>query len=873
MASTNLTAEQFCSSFGNYDLGLHGVRLPKFTIEKTEKHKIKVSEDISNFDFLRALCLDGFKKLNLEKGSEEYQKYVDRIKYELETLDELGFTDYVLLVWDVINYCKKNDIPTGLGRGSAAGSIVLFLIGVTKIDSVKHELYFERFVSKIRAKKKEVKGITYLDGSLMCDVDLDICYYNRQKVLQYLEDKFKGRTSKILTLNTLSTKLLIKECGKIVGGKKENEMNSVSAMIPKVFGSVKDLQESYDESEELKEWCDENKASFNVALKLRNLVKNKGVHPSAVSISYDLMNKSCPTELASDKESTVSSYDMNWVSDLSVKLDILGLRSVSVVDRACKTIGITVDDIDFNDDFIYQQLQDLKQPHGLFQIEADTNFKVCRKVRPKNLEELSAVLALARPGALSYVDQYAKYAETGDSQSVHPFFDDILSSTGGVCLYQEQMMKMAHKIGFTLDEAEILRRIVGKKKVSEVKTWKKRISEKIKENKLDPEIGDLLWKVLEDSANYSFNKSHSIAYAALAAATVYLKYKYPKEFALSLLQMTRHEPDPISEISKIQKELHHFGFRLLPPHMIKSEMDFSIQGKDIRFGLLSIKGISDKSIEKLNNFKSEYSNKLEIFEAAEEAGLGLSIICPLIQAGVLEGFSQSRTKVVYEAQLWSILTPREKRLCLPIGEKFDYDLVAIVKHLSQEVDEKGKNFIKESRVNTIQKKCEGYKEIYLKNKKSESFANWFYENNLLGYTYNTSLIDIFSEKRDQYVNGSLRLTPLSTIVELPENQRVCFIGRVAEKPYTGVSRSAKKSRYYRTMVSDETNALKVMIFNEKMDQSKDLNGGHPKEGEIVIVKGITKDDVVFADLISVQDNKVYTKLSELKNDKKNLDSN
>jgi DNA polymerase-3 subunit alpha len=476
MASTNLTPEQFCSSFGNYDLGLHGVRLPKFTIEKTEKHKIKVSEDISNFDFLRALCLDGFKKLNLVKGSEEYQRYVERIKYELETLDELGFTDYVLLVWDVINYCKKNDIPTGLGRGSAAGSIVLFLIGVTKIDSVKHELYFERFVSKIRAKKKEIKGITYLDGSLMCDVDLDICYYNRQKVLQYLEDKFKGRTSKILTLNTLSTKLLIKECGKIVGGKKENEMNGVSAMIPKVFGSVKDLQESYDESEEFKEWCDENKTSFNVALKLRNLVKNKGVHPSAVSISYDLMNKSCPTELASDKESTVSSYDMNWVSDLSVKLDILGLRSVSVVDRACKTIGITVDDIDFNDDFIYQQLQDLKQPHGLFQIEADTNFKVCRKVRPKNLEELSAVLALARPGALSYVDQYAKYAETGDSQSVHPFFDDILSSTGGVCLYQEQMMKMAHKIGFTLDEAEILRRIVGKKKVSEVKTWKKRIS-------------------------------------------------------------------------------------------------------------------------------------------------------------------------------------------------------------------------------------------------------------------------------------------------------------------------------------------------------------------------------------------------------------
>lgn len=868
MASGHLTIEEFKSSFDNYDLGLHGVRLPKFNIDNSEKHKIKVSEDISNHDFLRALCLKGFEKLNLEKGSKSYETYVERIKYELETLDELGFTDYILLVWDVVNYCKNNDIPTGLGRGSAAGSIVLYLIEVTKIDPVKHGLIFERFVSKIRAKKKEVRGVTYLDGSLMCDVDLDICYYNRQKVLQYLEEKFKGKTSKILTLNTLSTKLLVKECGKIVGGKKETEMNVVSAMIPKVFGSVKDLVDSYEESEELREWCDENPHVYNVALKLRGLIKNKGVHPSAVSISYDFMKNSCPTELASDKESSVSSYDMNWVSEFNVKLDILGLRSVSVVDAACKTIGISIDDINLNDPFIYQQLQNLEYPHGLFQIEADTNFKVCKKVKPKNLEELSAVLALARPGALAFVDQYANYTNNDVYEPIHPFFDDILSETGGVALYQEQLMKMAHKIGFTLDEAEMLRRIVGKKKVSEVKKWKKKISEKVEENNLDKEIGDVLWKILEDSANYSFNKSHSIAYAALAASTIYLKYKYPKEFALSLLQMTRHEPDPISEISKIQKELHHFGVKLLPPHIIKSDMDFSIQGNNIRFGLLSIKGISDKSIEKLNNFKNEYSNKFEILEAAEEAGIGLSIICPLIQAGVLEGFKQSRTKVVYEAQLWSILTPREKRLILPLGKKFEYDLVATIKHLTDTADEKGKVYIKSTRMETIKKRTIGYKQIYLKNKKSESFANWFYEDSLLGYTHNIRLIDIFSEKRNERVSRDLRLVPLSTVVGLPENQRVCFIGKVSDKPYSGVSRTAKKSRYLRMMVSDETNAIKTMIFNKKLDESKDLNGGNPKEGEIVIIKGITKDDVVFADIISVQDNKVYTKLSDLKNDKK-----
>ena len=574
----------FKSHFKGVSLPLHGVRLPTFEIEDKYKREIGVSEDISNYDFLRSLANTGFKNLKLNKKDPNFNEYVDRAKYELSTLKDLGFVDYILLVWDVINYCERNDIPTGLGRGSAAGSLILYLIGVTKVDPIKYGLYFERFISKIRAKKKVVKGVTYLDGSLMCDVDLDICYYNRQNVIKYLEDKFQGRTSKIITFSTLSGKLCMKECGKIVGSKTEQEMNLVSSMIPKVFGKVMDISEAYDEVSELQEWCDENRRSYDIALKLRGLIKNKGVHASALSLSFEDMNDSCPTEFSSEK-AHISSYDMNWTSVTNVKLDLLGLRSVSVIDDVCKSLGILVEDIDFNEKEIYRNLQDLKTPHGLFQIEADTNYKVCRKVMPKNLEELSAVLALARPGALAFVDQYANYSNNGVKESIHPFFDDILASTGGVCLYQEQMMQMAHKIGFTLDEAELLRRIVGKKKRAEVRKWKKKIKDKVKEQNLDPEIGDILWKILEDSANYSFNKSHSISYAALSASTIYLKFKHPQQFFLSLLKMTRHEGDSISEISKIQKEMASFGITLLPPHITKSKMDFSIEGEDIRFGL------------------------------------------------------------------------------------------------------------------------------------------------------------------------------------------------------------------------------------------------------------------------------------------------
>ena len=847
--------ENFTKFFVDYNLDIHGVRLPQFEISDEYKREAEADSDCNNYDFLRKLCLNRFSELGLKKGTQEYDKYVDRIKYELETLKDLGFIDYVLLVWDVINFCKINDIPVGLGRGSAAGSIVLYLIGVTGIDPIEHDLYFERFISKIRAKKKEVDGVTYLDGSLMCDVDLDICYYRRQEVIKYLDEKFAGKTSKILTLNTLSGKLLMKECSKIVAEKSETEANEVSSLIPKTFGQVMDIKQAYEEEEKFKAWCDGDKETYNIALKLRNLIKNKGVHASAISLSYDQMEDTCPSELTSQKDAVVTSYDADWISIFNVKLDLLGLRGVSVVDDVCKQVGIKVTDIDLDDPFIYRQLQDFRSPHGSFQIEANTNFKVCQKVKPKNLEELSAVLALARPGAMNFTDQYASYTNNDVYEPIHPFFDDILKETGGVALYQEQLMKMAHKIGFTLDEAEILRRIVGKKKRSEVLKWKKKIKDKIKENNLDEEIGNILWQILEDSANYSFNKSHSVSYAALAAITVYLKFKYPQQFFLSLLKMSRHEPSPIEEISKIHKEMDLFNIKLLPPHLTKSNMDFSIEGNDIRFGLLSIKGVSDKAVEKINDFKNEYSTKFEVFAAAKEAKVNVGVLSALIQAGALEGFKQSRSKVVLEAQLWNVLHVKEKKFAMKFADKFNHDLIEIVKHLKTFQDEKGKIVIPESRYETIKKKYLPFKEIYDLNSKSEFFANWYYEKMLLGYTYNKTLKDIFSSKREGLIS-------VRSVNGLAERNKVVFIGQI-EDSWKGKSKNGNK--YYKMEVADETATSKVMIFNDKMDDCQALNNGLPQKGQIVIVKGSTADGVVFADLISVQDNKVYTKLSELKN--------
>ena len=260
-----------------------GVKLPQIKIEKKYYEEVSCSDLEDNYQFLRKLCFAKVKEKEIDK-LENAQVYYDRLKEELTIFKDLGFVDYILLNWDILNYCKENDIPTGAGRGSAAGSLVLYVIGVTNIDPIEYDLFFERFVSKSRARKIEHNGEIYLDGSLLADVDNDISYDRRAEVINYIEKKFKGRTSKILTLNTLSSKLCMKECGKIVGELSETEVNQISDTIPKHFGIVSKLNIAYDESETFKSHADKHPKVFKIAKKLEGLNKNTGVHPSAICI-------------------------------------------------------------------------------------------------------------------------------------------------------------------------------------------------------------------------------------------------------------------------------------------------------------------------------------------------------------------------------------------------------------------------------------------------------------------------------------------------------------------------------------------------------------------------------------------------------------
>ena len=833
-----------------------GVRLPKIKISKNLYERIGVSKDISNFDFLRKLCHEGVKTRGIDKFPNK-EEYYDRAKEELSVLEGLGFVDYILLNWDILNFCHDNSIPTGPGRGSAAGSLVLYLIGVTQVDPVRYELFFERFVSKSRARQIDFKGITYLDGSLLADIDNDISYEKRRLVIEYIEKKYPSSTAKIATLNRLSSKLCIKECVKIVGCQPEQEANLISSLIPKKFGIVASLKDSFLEVDQLKEWSVKNSHILKVALKLEKLNKNTGVHPSGIAISYGSISELCPLQRTKEG-ALVTCYDMNWVSELMVKFDILGLRTLSVIYDCCDKLGLDVYDIDLFDKNLYSPLQSLKCPHGLFQIEAHTDYRVCREVRPRDLEELSAVVAIARPGALDFLDQYKNYIESGESQLRNNFFSDILGYTGGIPLYQEQLMKI--KVGFTLDEAEQIRRIVGKKKVDKIQIWKEKISSKISDNNLDPAIGDFLWRVAEDSANYSFNKSHSICYATLAAWTTYLKFNHPQQFFLSLLKMAYYEPNPQKEIQKISQELLHFDIKLLPPNLFKSEFNFSIEGDSIRYGLKNIKGISSKSLEALSNFrKSKVNNKYDIFILAKQSGINIGVVSALIQAGALSECS-GRSKLVLEAQLFNLLTDKEKRNIIDLGPKFEYDLVKCIKDCVDKglLGDNNKPIISEKRYETL-KKYEPYKNIYLMNKRHEKFANWYFENKLLGYSYSSSLDKVFSDPNGGRLNNSLDYDAM----ERNESGKfICIISDAIK------GKSRNNNKYLKLEAFDDYGSFPILFSDNRRENKfsayEESGAKMPKEDNIVVCSGSKGDDILFANSLKILDEKIYMKLMEIK---------
>lgn len=752
-------------------------------------------------------------------------------------------------------------------HNSAAGSLALYLCDITGIDPIKHNLFFERFVSKARAKQFEKNGVTYLDGSLMCDIDNDISYERRQEVIDYLYSKYPENVAAIMTFTTLSGKLCVKECVKILDEVSEEEANMIADSIPKVFGKVMSLEDASEKSDKFKEWVEKSSETFRVARSLEGLIKNTSVHPSGLAISKQPVADIVP--LTYSDGTAIASYDMDYISLLMLKVDILGLRTLSVVDNTCKILGIDWKKIDINHESIYTSLQNLKSPKGIFQIEADATWEVCKKIKPQNINELSDVIALSRPGAMAFVDSYVD-VKNGNTfiEKRHPELDKILEQTKGTIIYQEQLLAIADKVfNLSLEDGEQIRRACGKKKPQEMKKWESKIRTKANKLGLENKLTDFYWDNLLASADYSFNKSHSVSYAYLSAITLYLKANHPKEFFLALLQSSKFEPKPHEEIRIISGELKHFGIELLPPDLGRSEVDFSIDGPNIRYGLSSIKGIASKSLESLRNFReSKFPSKYDIFISAKSAGLNIGALSSLIQAGTLTGYQQKRSRLVLEAQVFNVLTDREKRHMVTLGAKYNYDLLTCIKDCvdNKLIGDDSKVIFNERRFETLKKKIGLYKQIYKQNSKYESFANWYFENKLLGYSSNLRLKNIL--EGDYFDSEDLP--------NLNQGQKVKFCGIVLMSK-KGKSRNG--NAYLMLKLYDENGVFQALLcdnqrykkFTEYIEDKKPI----PEKDDIVtILASISDDKTLFIEELSILSETIYMKLSDVPDDPEPLPS-
>lgn len=875
---------KFIKQFQTYNLPNIGwTRLPNPPITKQDREKYGSDDKESHTQFLSRLVQIGFKE-KFDKGKipkDKIEIYQQRCAMELDTFNELHFTGYMLLVWKVIQKAKELGVFIDFGRGSVSGSICAWLLGISGCDPIRYNLFFSRFLNKARAKSKKIEGEIWTDIGLSLDVDINLGS-GREELVEWLKDIYPNRISKVSNVSTLTGKILVKDVYKVLENASEDQAKEVSDLVERRFGVVQSIEDIYkgkfddngevlvEKNEDFVKWADNHKDTYKVSLQLRDLIRQSASHASGYLVSFEELTEHTPLCLSFDKETQkyndCSVYTMD--SAQCLKLDLLNLETNMIIKNTLDSISdqIDVEMLNLEDDsLIYDQFQnDNLLPYGLYQISADCAYRVCNHLKPKNVMELSHVNAIARPTALAYEKPYIE----NKSKCPHPLLENALNWTHFQPLYQEQTLMCLKAIGFDDTEAEMARRVWAKKKTDEVDIQLNKVKEKLKQNNLPKEVGDVVIKLAEEGANYQFNLSHSLSTSYLTALTVYLKYKYPLQFYQACLNEAKNKSDFIERLGQIYKELPSFNITLLPPHITRSALTFTIEGKDLRFSLASIKGINHKSLEKLNKFKNDkYQDKISLFRAADNANLNSSIMAGLILVGSLDDkLKEPRSRILAQWHLWNCLTDNEKNWAVRISPDYKYDVIEIVKVLNERIkNEKLKPVIKDSRRLTIRKNFGPYNKIFEENKKiDQNFLKWYFERALMGFSYSTNLYEIYKDRVDNLVT-------ISEVLGEIEDTKVCFAAEVVEARLGTTKNGNPKMQL---QVKDHTNDLRIMVFetnyNKGISKSKEASGRMIKEGDVVIVEGKKKDgNCVFGELVTAQKIDIFLKISQLPKDKIN----
>ena len=645
------TTEEMKMLFGRYEGAIENtVKIAdrcnlEFTFDGYKLPKYPTPNGLSAGEYLRNLTYNALTSRIEAKTfsfSDDESKYRERIEYELSVIDSMGYSDYFLIVWDYVNFAHKNDIPVGPGRGSGAGSLVAFLIGITDIDPIKFDLLFERFLNPERVS--------------MPDIDVDFCYNRRDEVIRYMYEKYgEDHVSQIIAFGTLGAKAAIRDVGRVMG-MAYSDVDTVAKLVPRDVSVTindalkqKDLQQLYQESLEIRKLIDTARA-------LEGMPRNVTIHAAGLVVSDRPITEYLP--LATSNGSIVTQFDMDTVAMLGLlKFDFLALRYLTIIDDACRFVK------DTNPDFNIEQIPiDDKKTYdlissgntlGIFQLESGGMRQMLTELAPDRFEDIIAAIALYRPGPM---DSIPKYIEARHSPSkvsyAHSLLEPILRSTYGCIVYQEQVMSIFRVMaGYTYGHADVVRRAISKKKGNVLEAEKDNFLNGAIENGIDRAVAEKLFDDIASFANYAFNKSHAAAYALISYRTAYLKAHYPCEYMAALITSVLGN---MTKLAEYIGECGRYNIRVLPPDINESRLLFYPRNNDIIFGLLALKNVGRQFIEGIL-IERDVNGKFDSFEdfisRISQYDINKRMIESLIKVGAFDKLGAYRSQLLasYEA--------------------------------------------------------------------------------------------------------------------------------------------------------------------------------------------------------------------------------
>lgn len=624
----------------------------KFVKEYAERENLNFSDEDSYFKYK---CVEGLEKRLKNIDTNLHSKYKKRLKDEMEIIISMKFCGYMLIVWDFINYAKNNDIPVGPGRGSAAGSLVAFSLNITDIDPIKYDLLFERFLNPERIS--------------MPDIDTDFCQRKRHLIFEYMKNKYgQFNVAQVITFGKMLAKSVIRDVGRVLGYPIK-EVDELAKLIPTQIGIT--LEEARHHEQKLDEMIksrDYAKKIWDMALQLEGLNRNAGKHAAALVLdsSQELWNKIPLFVTNKMRGDIITQYSMKHLEDVDlIKFDFLGLKTLTVIYDTLKiikdsnNIEINLSTLDVNDEAVYKTLRN-GNTLGIFQLESNGMQEVNKKLQPTCIDDAIALLALFRPGPMQsgMTNDYVE-RKHGRAKITYMFneLEPILKPTYGVIVYQEQVMQIVQVIGgFSLGEADIIRRAMGKKDIKTMNENREKFSNGAVKNGFDKKKSIELFDMIANFAEYGFNKSHSVAYGMLTFQTAYLKTYFKHEFMAAMLTS---ESNKVESISKYIHEVRLMGIEILNPHVNYSMIDFSVLNdggeKKIIFGLGAIKGVGDQSLENIlevRESKGKFKNLEDFISRLDFNRTSKRTFDPLIKSGSLDNLGYNRATMLANVNLF-----------------------------------------------------------------------------------------------------------------------------------------------------------------------------------------------------------------------------